>query len=149
MTTRVSGIWTGEQAVELIRMVINDRRADSLEFRMENENLLAEHALRRPWFGWGGWGRNFVTDRYGRSITTVDGMWIIALGTNGLIGLISFESALLLPMVIARQALPGPYLADSNAGPGRSARDCWPTSIRSTALRMRWSIRSITLLSEE
>ena len=123
MATRASGIWTGEQAVDLIRTVVNDRRAESLEFRMMNENLLAEHALQQPWFGWGGWGRNFVIDRHGKALTTVDGMWIIALGTNGVVGLISFESALLLPMVIPRQALPGPYLADSNAGPGRSARD--------------------------
>ena len=106
MTTRASGIWTGEQAVELIRTMVNDRRAESLEFRMTNENLLAAHALQQPWFGWGGWGRNFVTDRYGRAITTVDGMWIIALGTNGVVGLISFESALLLPMVFLVRRYP-------------------------------------------
>jgi tetratricopeptide (TPR) repeat protein len=99
ITTRVSGNWTGEQAVGLIRMVINDTRADSLKFRMENENVLAEHALHRPLFGWGGWGRNFANDREGKLLTTVDGMWIFALGCNGLTGLISYETALLLPMV--------------------------------------------------
>jgi len=99
MTTRASGIWTGEQAVEVIRTLVNDRRADSLEFRMNNENLLAKHALERPWFGWGGWGRNFVVDRSGK-LTVIDGMWIFALGTTGVVGLISYESALLLPMVL-------------------------------------------------
>jgi tetratricopeptide (TPR) repeat protein len=106
IATRTSANWTGDQAVDLIRMIVNDRRAQSLEFRMKNENLLAAHALRQPWFGWGGWGRNFVTDRYGRALTTVDGMWIIALGTHGLTGLISFESALLLPMVILVRRYP-------------------------------------------
>ena len=63
MATRGSGIWTGEQAVDLVRTLLNERRAQSLEFRMTNENLWAAHALEQPWFGWGGWGRNFAYDR--------------------------------------------------------------------------------------
>jgi hypothetical protein len=97
--TRSTGLWTGDMAVNLIRTVLSERRADSLQFRMKNENLLAAHALKRPMFGWGGWGRNFVTDSDGR-VAVVDGMWIIALGTNGLLGLVTFEAALLLPMVM-------------------------------------------------
>ena len=46
MATRASGIWTGEQAVEVIRMLVNDLRADSLKFRMDNENALAKHVTR-------------------------------------------------------------------------------------------------------
>jgi tetratricopeptide (TPR) repeat protein len=106
ITSRASGAWTGEQAVELIRTVINERRASSLEFRMTNENLLAEHALKQPLFGWGGWGRNFVHDRHGRAVTIVDGMWIMALGTTGVVGLVAFESALLLPMVFLVRRYP-------------------------------------------
>ena len=106
MGTRGTGLWSGQEAVQLIRMTLNDRRGDSLEFRMTNENMLAEHALKRPWFGWGGWARNFVIDRNGKALTTVDGMWIIALGCNGMVGLISFESALLLPMVVLIRRYP-------------------------------------------
>jgi tetratricopeptide (TPR) repeat protein len=105
MATRGSGIWTGEQAVDLVRTLLNDRRAQSLEFRMTNENLWAAHALEQPLFGWGGWGRNFAYDRNGKC-ATLDGMWVFALGTYGLTGLISFESALLLPMVILVRRYP-------------------------------------------
>jgi hypothetical protein len=106
ITTRASGIWSGDQAVNLARICLNDRRAESLQFRMTNENLLAAHALQQPLFGWGGWGRNFVTDSSGRALTTVDGMWIVALGTHGIIGLIAFESSLLLPMTLLIRRYP-------------------------------------------
>jgi hypothetical protein len=104
--TRVSGTWSGDHAVNLIRMSVNERRAESLEFRMRNEDLLAAKAMQQPWFGWGGWGRNFATDASGRVISTVDGMWIIALGTHGIIGLVAFDSALLVPMVLLIRRYP-------------------------------------------
>ena len=107
MTTRVSGSWTGDQAVQLIRTVVNEtRRAQSLEFRMENENLLAVHALNSLGSAGGCWGRNFVTKSNWEGITIVDGMWIIALGTTGVVGLIAYESALLLPMVFLVRRYP-------------------------------------------
>jgi hypothetical protein len=106
IATRLSGTWSGDQAVNLVRKTISARRADSLEFRLRNEDVLAVKALQHPWFGWGGWGRNFATDASGRVITTVDGMWIIALGTNGLVGLVAFESALLLPLALLIRCYP-------------------------------------------
>jgi hypothetical protein len=99
-TTRTTGIWSGEHAVNLVRTVVNEHRARSLGFRMMNEDILAAKALQQPFFGWGGWGRNFVTDASGRPISVVDGMWIVVLGTHGLVGLIAYDSALLLPMVL-------------------------------------------------
>jgi hypothetical protein len=106
VTSRVSGIWSGDHAVNIIRTVVSERRAGSLEFRMRNEDVLAVHALQQPLFGWGGWGRNFVYREDGRAVTTVDGMWIIAFGTNGLLGLIAFDSALLIPMVLLIRRYP-------------------------------------------
>ena len=81
---RISDIWSGQSAVELARSLLNDERAQSLEFRLDNEDLLIAKALQRPIFGWGGWGRNFVYDESEhRRVTVVDGMWIIALGSYG------------------------------------------------------------------
>jgi hypothetical protein len=48
ISTRVSGVWTGEDAVNLVRSLVNERRADSLDFRMRNEDLLATKALQQP-----------------------------------------------------------------------------------------------------
>lgn len=59
-------------------------RARSISFRFYHENLLLEHAQRKPFFGWGSWGRN----RLEGSVT--DGHWIIIYGTYGLIGFLSF-----------------------------------------------------------
>jgi hypothetical protein len=106
ITTRLSGAWSGDHAVNLIRTCLNERRAQSLEFRFRNEDLLAARALKQPLFGWGGWGRNFVNNAAGKAVTTVDGMWIIALGTNGLLGLIAFESAFLMPLALLIRRYP-------------------------------------------
>lgn len=60
-------------------------RADSLEFRVVNENYLLEKARERPLFGWGGWGRSFVYDpATGDGISLVaDGYWVGAIGVGG------------------------------------------------------------------
>ena len=63
-------------------------------------------------------------NRPGSSITTVDGMWIIALGMNGVVGLISYESALFLPMVILIRRYPIRTWRTQTLHPeGHSARD--------------------------
>ena len=59
---RITDALVGPHAVELVRMFINEERAHSLEYRLENEDLLIAKALQRPIFGWGGWGRNCVYD---------------------------------------------------------------------------------------
>src|SRR5262249_10896494 len=89
-----------------VATVLNERRAYSLGFRMMNEDLLTAKALKQPIFGWGGWGRARVFDDEGNDISATDGMWVIALGNNGLVGLISFYSALLLPMALLVNRFP-------------------------------------------
>jgi tetratricopeptide (TPR) repeat protein len=97
---RISDLWSGANAVELVRMITNDDRAHSLEFRFVNEDLLIAKALQQPFFGWGGWGRNFVYEDSGRQLSVVDGMWMVALGSFGLVGLFALTTALLLPAVL-------------------------------------------------
>lgn len=66
---------------------INKERAQSLEFRLDNEDALIEHAYERPLFGWGSWGRHLTFDEVtGKQLTVADGRWIITLGVYGYIG---------------------------------------------------------------
>lgn len=62
-------------------------RANSLQFRFDNEGRMLERAHERIWFGWGTWGRNRVFDRdWGYDLTIVDGYWIVAVSSFGVIG---------------------------------------------------------------
>jgi hypothetical protein len=96
--TRAAGAWSGTALVEFVEANISARRADSFHFRLINEDLLLAKAMERPWLGWGGWGRNRVNDEEGRDITTTDGLWVMALGCHGLVGMISWMAAMLVPV---------------------------------------------------
>ncbi len=76
---------------------IDPERAQSLEYRVDNEDALLEKAAIRPVFGWGSWGRNRLYDPLtGANTSTTDGYWIITYGKYGwcgymiIFGLISF-----------------------------------------------------------
>ena len=105
-TVRISNAWSGHLAVELVRSAIDADRAHSLEFRLDNEDLLIAKAMHRPYFGWGGWGRNFIYDERNQRVTTIDGMWMIALGMNGCVGLVLMATAILLPAVLFLRRFP-------------------------------------------
>lgn len=73
-----------EPMLSLARAAGEDRHS-SLEVRLRNEKELLARARERLWFGWGGYDRYRVIDIEGTR-STVDGFWIIALGTRGIIG---------------------------------------------------------------
>lgn len=83
--------------------VSGPERAQSLKFRLDNEAILSKKARQQMIFGWGGFGRNRVYEKRwdGKlvDITITDSLWIIAFGVNGLVGLVSNFSALLVPAV--------------------------------------------------
>jgi len=63
---------------------VSAERAESLQFRFDNEDRLLEKADRRPIFGWGSWGRNRVYHDVKELVLTVtDGYWVIVLGVGG------------------------------------------------------------------
>jgi len=95
MMLRIPGIWSGGDLTEMVARV-DPARAASLQFRLENEDRLLERAQIRPVFGWGGWGRARVRDAQGRDISVTDGRWIIALGNNGFVGLLSLTGSALV-----------------------------------------------------
>ncbi|BAU40720.1 hypothetical protein [Leptolyngbya sp. O-77] len=82
---------------EFVTKTLNAERAQSLIFRLENEELLSEKARQRPVFGWGGWGRARVYDDYGKDISVTDSLWIIAFGNQGAFGLITLFSTMIVP----------------------------------------------------
>lgn len=97
MVLRATGVWTGESLYRIATHITYQERAESLQGRMINEDLFAEKALGRPFFGWSRWNRFQVYDDWGNLLTTPDGLWVIALGQFGFTGLSSVVTLLLLP----------------------------------------------------
>ena len=92
------------------------QRTDSLDYRLEADAILLNHALKRPLFGWGGHGRHRPVNDAGEELVRTDSMWIIILGQNGLVGLASLYVSLCLPLLIVARRLPvGALLAPSGA----------------------------------
>ncbi|CUH64603.1 Lipid A core-O-antigen ligase [Thalassovita gelatinovora] len=98
---------------------IDAERAGSLQFRLENENILLDRALERPIFGWGSWGRNHILDPVtGRIMTVTDGLWVITLGVYGWVGFFAQFLLMTSPILLLwtkyrndRTALIPPYVA--------------------------------------
>lgn len=87
-----------DQLVSYLSPIMPPDRISSLQFRFDNEELLATRARERILFGWGGWDRAAVLDENGMR-TIQDSLWIIAFGENGTVGLVSYITSLLLPVV--------------------------------------------------
>ncbi|WP_022702400.1 membrane protein [Pseudorhodobacter ferrugineus] len=86
---------------------LSPERHQSLNFRIMNEEELLARAALKPYFGWGGYGRNLILDAFdGRILTIPDGQWIIVLGTYGWLGYICEFGLLIMPLIfLGREAL--------------------------------------------
>ena len=88
--------WMIEQAGK-----ISPERAGSLQFRFDNEDILMERALEKPFFGWGSWGRNQIFDPVsGEILTVTDGRWIILIGIFGWVGYLAEFGLIALPILM-------------------------------------------------
>jgi hypothetical protein len=103
MALRTVGGWDGSQLVAAAEATVGHERAASLQTRLSNEDILAEKALQKPLFGWGRWGRNRVYDENGNDISITDGLWVLALGQAGLLGLASLTGVFLAPALNVRR----------------------------------------------
>lgn len=84
----------------------DETRAGSLNFRFENEDRMLDRWRERPWFGWGGYARNWIYDPVtGVSDTVPDGAWIIQLGSRGVAGLLCWYILYLWPATSAARNL--------------------------------------------
>ncbi|MBX3357081.1 MAG: hypothetical protein KF745_01505 [Phycisphaeraceae bacterium] len=96
------------QLVDVAAM-INQDRAESLLFRMQNEDILVAKALEQPLWGWGGWGRNRVYNEDGKDISITDGFWVVIIGINGTIALVAVFAVMALPMLLVWRRIPAVY----------------------------------------
>ena len=86
----------------------NPARAQSLGFRFDNETVLLDHALRKPWFGWGPFERNLVLDPVtGEPMSISDGRWVIVFGIFGSVGY-ALEFGIFLATILLLARRPGP-----------------------------------------
>ncbi len=83
---RTAGILPYEQLLS----VVSDERANSLNYRLNAEQLFLDKANERPIFGWGGWGRSRIYLETGRDVLSPDGAWVIQLGLGGWLKYLSF-----------------------------------------------------------
>jgi hypothetical protein len=88
-----------DRFVEFVASISEDR-AQTFQFRLDNEAGMLARAMERPYFGWGGWDRWRVFDEQGRDTTVADGIWIITLGERGWVGYIGFFGILTLPLLV-------------------------------------------------
>ncbi|PQO45965.1 hypothetical protein [Blastopirellula marina] len=123
IVTRTASDFSYEGLVDLVANY-SAERAESLEFRFRNEDILIAKALQHPLFGWGGWGDSRVYDDDGNDISVTDGMWIIILGTNGLVGLTSLYLLLLTPPLLMTHRFRASTLASAELGPSVSVAIC-------------------------
>ncbi|HTP27794.1 MAG TPA: hypothetical protein VMK12_19355 [Anaeromyxobacteraceae bacterium] len=109
--------WSAEPLVSLSRR-LSAERAESLEFRINNEDQLITKAKVRSWLGWGRFGRSFTYDDQGqRDGGVTDSLWIIAFGVAGLVGLALLGVVLALPSLALLQIFPGRHWADPRLAP--------------------------------
>jgi hypothetical protein len=98
--TRTTGIWDGTNLSGFVAEKFSPTRAQSLQFRFDNETILIKKAMEGTVFGWGGYGRSRVYDDTGKDITIADGLWIITLGQNGIFGLLALMLAVQTPVIL-------------------------------------------------
>lgn len=102
---RTSQTFPVDDLLDLARN-ISEERAGSLQFRFENEEMLAEKAQERFLFGWGTYGRNGIyDDELGKEISVADGHWIITVSCGGITRFASEFGLLLLPLFFMRKRL--------------------------------------------
>lgn len=115
MVLRSTGLVEGDGLLAAVG-TFSKARAGSLQVRLENERVLIDHAMKRPWFGWGRWGRHHV-ETGGRRETITDGWWVIAIGQMGIVGLTFWTAMMLVPSLLIVRRSEGPFWTTPAAGP--------------------------------
>jgi tetratricopeptide (TPR) repeat protein len=115
--SRAFDLWTGREVVELAKATVGDDRAESFQYRLDMERVLADHALERPILGWGRFNRSQVTNAEGKTTTVPDGFWIIELGLQGMLGLSCLLAVFLMPMILTLRRFPVATWRDPRVGP--------------------------------
>jgi hypothetical protein len=97
---RSANILPLQSVAESIRPFAPDR-AESMRFRLDNEDLLLNRASQKPFFGWGSYGRNrvIVVTTWGATtdVSVTDGTWVIMIGIYGWLGYLTCFGLLTYP----------------------------------------------------
>lgn len=110
---------TREAIVSSLSLIFSQDRVASVDFRLMNEEILAERARERFWFGWAGNGRNMVRNPYSGQIASVtDSYWIIVFGIRGAVGIYCWLGALLLPVILFILCFPARFWSHRQLAPG-------------------------------
>lgn len=99
---KATDVFPSRALVDLARTV-SEERAQSLEFRFDNDGDLMKKSRERPWFGWGGFARGRIYDKSGQNVSVTDGLWIILLSDSGVFGLVGCLGLLVGPVFLARR----------------------------------------------
>lgn len=103
--SRAAG-WFPVQPLLGVARSVSAERAQSLEFRLTMEELISDHAAKRPWFGWGRFGRNMVWDEQsGRAISVSDGHWIVVYSIRGGLGFLCIFALMVWPLLSLRRRI--------------------------------------------
>jgi hypothetical protein len=89
--------YIADQLIDIFSTFLPPDRVQSLQFRFDNEEILADRARERIIWGWGGYGRSLILKPDGTPQTIPDSLWINAFGQTGAVGLISLYTAMVLP----------------------------------------------------
>lgn len=87
------------EAVLSVAESIDADRAESLRFRLDNEDILLERANEKALFGWGSWGRGLIFDDRGNQVSVSDGEWVIRMSNFGWVGYLASFALMCLPMI--------------------------------------------------
>ena len=99
MAGRLSNHVTADRLVSLVSPVLSEARAGSFRGRLEQEDVLAAHALVKPVLGWGPWGAYRLSEAGSNLVKATDGFWIITFGKYGIVGLAAMTLVILLPVL--------------------------------------------------
>jgi len=104
--------WDGEELVAVAESIFGKNRAISLNVRIENEKLLRDKILEKPWFGYddfkdftGNKGREAEKEEAGSAVL-VDSRWLLYLGLYGVFALVGLWGMQLLPPFLLWRKLP-------------------------------------------
>jgi hypothetical protein len=105
--SRATEVFPHRECVQFIKDTAGPDRAQSLEFRFDNEAKLSEHAAKKALFGWGRFRRNMLFESpYKDQPTSVsDGFWIVIYGVRGIVGFVCLFGMLLTPLFLLRKKL--------------------------------------------
>ncbi len=123
MALRTLGGWDGQELVDIARSVFGAQRAGSLAVRLETEtDLWRIIEPRGKWLGAGrfnmiGWVSESGAQE-GRAGIVPDGLWVIAIGESGLLGLASLCGAMVVPVLMFTKRFPVRVWRDPRVAPG-------------------------------